>query len=218
MVRVVIAGGHGQIARHLIELLAARGDTAVALIRNPAHSGEVTQWGGEPVVLDLEHADADAVAAVLKGADATVFAAGAGPGSTAERKDTVDRAGAVLLAQAAELAGVRRHVQISSFGAGDPVSDSADETWKAYLRAKTAAEEDLRKRDLDWTILRPGRLTNDKPTGLVALRRPPHARGDVTRADVAAVVAALIDSQAAVRDTVMLTEGDVPIADAVSAL
>lgn len=215
--RVVIAGGHGQIAQHLIELLVARGDSAVALIRNPSHAHEIHALGGEAILLDLEHSTVDEAALALEGADVAVFAAGAGPNSGAARKDTVDRAAAVLLADAAERAGARRFIQISTFGAGEPIPDDAGEVWTAYLRAKTAAEEDLRGRDgLDWTILRPGRLTNDPPTGLVALSAPPLPKGGVPRADVAAVVAALIDAPATVGATLLLTRGATTIPEAVA--
>ena len=112
--RVVVAGGHGKVALLLERLLAGRGDQAVGLIRNPAHVADVQRAGAEAVVCDLEAASADDVAVLLSGADAVVFAAGAGPGSGAPRKDTVDRAASVLMADAAERAGVRRFVQVSS--------------------------------------------------------------------------------------------------------
>ena len=151
--RVVIAGGHGKIALLLERLLAERGDQAVGLVRNPAHVADVQKAGAEAVVCDLEAASADDVAVLLSGADAVVFAAGAGAGSGAPRKDSVDRAASVLMADAAERAGVRRFVQISSMGAGRPPRPGTDEVWAAYISAKTAAEADLRARDLDWTIL-----------------------------------------------------------------
>ncbi|WP_127781614.1 SDR family oxidoreductase [Rhodococcus sp. X156] len=217
--RVVIAGGHGKIAQHLLRLLAERGDDAVALIRNPAHIGDISDLGADAVVLDLESADVAQVAEVLQGADAVVFAAGAGPGSSIERKDTVDRAGSVLLADGAEQAGVRRFVQVSSFGAGEPVPEGTDEVFTAYLAAKTAAEDDLTRREgLDWTVLRPGGLTDEGPTGLVALTSPPLEPGQVPRADVAAVLLALLDTPATAGHTLMLTSGDTPIADAVQAV
>ncbi|WP_027498740.1 NAD(P)-binding oxidoreductase [Rhodococcus sp. 114MFTsu3.1] len=217
--RVVIAGGHGKIAQHLIQVLTARGDRAVALIRNPHHVDAVTALGALPEVVDLENASVEDVAALLHDADAVVFAAGAGPSGGVERKDTVDRAASVLLADAAEKAGVARFVQISSFGAGEPVADDAEDTWKAYIAAKTAAEEDLKSRQkLDWTILRPGGLTDDDPSGHVTLTAPPLERGTVPRADVAAVIAALIDTPAAAGKTLMLTSGDVTVEDAVSAV
>lgn len=223
--RIVIAGGHGKISRHLTKLLTASGDRAVALIRNPDHEGPVRALGALPEIVDLEQATADQVAELLHDADAVVFAAGAGSGSGVARKDTVDRGAAVLLADAAELAGVRRFVQISSFGAGEPVPPGTDEVFAAYLAAKTAAEDDLRRREgLDWTILRPGGLTDDDPTGEVTLTDPPLERGTVPRADVAAVIAALLEPGAdgraprAVGRTLMLTNGSIPIRDAVAAL
>ena len=176
--RIVIAGGHGKVALLLERLLAERGDQAVGLIRNPAHGADVRKAGAEAVICDLEAASAGDVAVLLSGADAVVFAAGAGPGSGAPRKDSVDRAASVLMADAAERAGVRRFVQVSSMGAGTPPRPGSDEVWAAYITAKTAAEADLRARDLDWTILRPGGLTDAPATGRIRLapRRSPLAR------------------------------------------
>src|SRR5215813_7751359 len=191
--RVVIAGGHGKIALLLEGLLAGRGDQAVGLIRNPAHAADVQKAGAGAVVCDLEAASAEEVAALLSGADAVVFAAGAGPGSGIPRKDSVDRGASVLMADAAERAGVRRFVQVSTMGAGQPPRPGTDDVWAAYITAKTAAEDDLRTRDLDWTILRPGRLTDAPATGRIRLAPPPVPRGAVPRADAAAVIAALLD-------------------------
>ena len=213
--RVVIAGGHGKIALLLERLLAGRDDQAVGLIRNPAQVADVQKAGAEAVVCDLEAASADDVAALLSGAAAVVFAAGAGPGSGAARKDSVDRGASVLMADAAEQAGVRRFVQVSSMGAGQPPRPGTDEVWAAYITAKTAAEEDLRSRDLDWTILRPGHLTEGPATGRIRLAAPPVPAGAIPRADVAAVIAALIDEPGTRRQTLELTGGDSPIAAAV---
>ena len=216
--RVVIAGGHGKIALLLERLLAQRGDQAVGLVRNPAHVADVQQAGAEAAVCDLEAASAEDVAALLAGADAVVFAAGAGPGSGAARKDTVDRAASVLMADAAGRAGVRRLVQVSSMGAGQPPAPGSGEVWAAYITAKTAAEDDLRARDLDWTILRPGRLTDAPATGRVQLAAPPVPAGSVPRADVAAVIAALLDEPGAGRRTLELVSGDTPVAAAVQSI
>jgi uncharacterized protein YbjT (DUF2867 family) len=215
MARFVIAGGHGQIALRLTRLLADRGDSVVGIVRNPDHEGDVGAAGGEAAVLDLEQAGEGDVAAVLEGADVAVFAAGAGPGSGAARKDTVDRAAAVLFAAAAERAGVRRHLQISAMGLER--GEQGDDVFAVYLRAKQAAEDDLRARDLDWTILRPGRLTDEEPSGLVRLADsvPP---GPISRADVAAVLAELSTAEQAVGRTLELVAGDTPVADAVSSL
>ncbi|SCF11487.1 Nucleoside-diphosphate-sugar epimerase [Micromonospora coriariae] len=215
--RVVIAGGHGKIALLLERSLAARGDTAVGLIRNPDQAAALRAAGATPIVCDLERTDVTDLAAHLDGADAVIFAAGAGPGSGAARKDTVDRAAAALLADAATHAGVRRYLLVSSMGVDDPPAAGTDDVWAAYLRAKRAAEDDLRARDLDWTVLRPGRLTDDEPTGRVTLAA--HAgRGAVTRADVALVLVALLDAPRTAGETLELVNGPTPITDAVRAI
>jgi uncharacterized protein YbjT (DUF2867 family) len=216
--RTVIAGGHGKIALLLEGLLAERGDQALALVRNPAHLADVQNAGAEAVVCDLETASAGDVAALLSGADGVVFAAGAGPGSGIARKDSVDRAASALMAGAAEQAGVRRFVQVSSMGAGQPPRAGSDETWAAYIAAKTAAEADLQARDLDWTIVRPGGLTDAPATGRVRLAAPPVPRGTVPRADVAAVIAALLSEPRARQQTLELVSGDTPVAEAVRLL
>ncbi|WP_405163768.1 NAD(P)H-binding protein [Nocardia sp. NBC_01499] len=216
--RTVIAGGHGKIALLLAELLSRRGDQVVSLIRNPDHAADVTAVGAEPVVLDLEKADAADLVATLKGADAAVFAAGAGPGSSAERKYTVDRDGSVRLAEAAEQAGVRRFVQISTRGAGQPPAPGSDDIWAAYIDAKTQAESDLRGRALDWTILRPDRLVDTPGTGLVTLTTSPIPHSEVARADVAAVVAELLPATHTAGTTLELVVGDTAISQAVADL
>jgi uncharacterized protein YbjT (DUF2867 family) len=216
--RIVIAGGHGKIALLLERLLGGRGDQAVGLIRNPAHAADVHEAGAEAVVCDLEAASAEEVAVLLSGADAVVFAAGAGAGSGATRKDSVDRAASVLMADAAGRAGVRRFVQVSSMGAGTPPRPGTGEVWAAYITAKTAAEEDLRARDLDWTILRPGGLTDAPATGQIRLGPPPVPAGTVPRADVAAVIVALLDEPGSRHQTLELTGGDTPVAAAVHSI
>jgi uncharacterized protein YbjT (DUF2867 family) len=219
---VVIAGGHGKIALRLERLLADRGDTAVGLVRNPAHFDDVRAAGGEPVLCDLELASADEVAEAVRGADAVVFAAGAGPGSGAARKDTMDRAGAALLADAAQRAGVRRYLLVSSMGADRADAPGTEPVFAAYLRAKAASEDDLRGRDLDWTILRPGHLTDEPGTGRVRLAEPSKPErsepsvpsGAVPRDDVAAVLVALLDTPASSGRTLELVAGDTTIQDA----
>lgn len=217
---VVIAGAHGQIARRLGRLLSTRGDSVVGLVRNPGHRDDLTADGVEPVVLDLETAGVDEVAATLADADAVVFAAGAGPGSGAARKDTVDRAAAVLLADAAERAGVTHYLLVSSMGV-DLVADGAtpegiDEVFTAYLRAKLAAEQDLLvRRSLTTTVLRPGGLTDEPGTGRVTLA-PSVSRGSVPRDDVAAVLLALLDRPGDDGAVLELVGGDTPIAEAVA--
>ncbi|MGH3462013.1 MAG: NAD(P)H-binding protein [Kribbellaceae bacterium] len=214
---VVIAGGHGKIALLLTRLLSDRGDRVTGIVRNPAHPADVEAAGGKAFVLDLEQADPIAIADVLAGADAGVFAAGAGPGSGAARKETVDRGAAVKFAEAAERTGVRRHLQVSAMGLHRADDPSVDEVFRAYLRAKAAAEEDLRSRDLDWTILRPGRLTDAPGTGLVEVG-PSVGPGSVSRADVAAVLAALLDHPGTSGKNLEVVEGKTTVAEAVSAV
>lgn len=213
--RVVIAGGHGQIAQHLHRLLISRGDTAVGLVRNPEHEADLQAIGAQVVVLDLEHTDERTVAQELEGADAAVFAAGAGPGSGIERKDTVDRAAADLFAAAAQRAGVRRYLLVSAMNVDREPPPETSEVFAAYLQAKAASELALRTMDLDWTVLRPGRLTNDEPTGAVSLGED-QERGAVTRADVAAVLLALLDEPRTAGRTLEVVGGTTPVAQAVA--
>ncbi|MGW1340638.1 SDR family oxidoreductase [Kribbella sp. NPDC002412] len=215
--RVVIAGGHGQIALRLTKLLAGDGHEMVGLVRNPDHEADIAAAGGQAAVLDLEQVDAEAVAEVLAGADVAIFAAGAGPGSGKARKDTVDRAAAALFADAAEQAGVRRHIQVGSMGADRADSLTDDEVFTIYLKAKWAAEQDLRRRDLDWTILRPGSLTDDPGTGLVRLEDKT-GNGRISRDDVALVLAGLCDTPAAIGRTLELVAGQTPAAEALKNL
>lgn len=216
---IAIAGGNGKIARILTQLLADEDHRVLNLIRNPKQSDGLVALGGEPIVLDLESADVDTVAAQLSDADVVVFAAGAGPGSGAARKQTVDYESAVLMADAAEQAGVRRFLQISAMGVDDEPPAGTDAVFAEYLRAKAAAEADLRgRRLLDWTIIRPGLLTDDEPTGLVELSEEPVPRGAITRSDVAAVLAELIDARASHGKTLTLVEGETDVLDAVGAI
>ncbi|MET9029217.1 SDR family oxidoreductase [Nocardia sp. NPDC004168] len=216
--RVVIAGGHGKIALLLAPLLTANGHEVAALIRDPEHAADVRATGAEPVLCDLEKAGTDEVADVVKGGDAAVFAAGAGQGSGVDRKYTVDLGGSVRLAETAERTGVRRFLQISTMGAGQPVAPGSDDVWAAYIDAKTKAEDDLRERDLDWTIVRPGRLTDSPGTGLVTLAPAPVGRSEVPRADVAAVLAGLLPAAPAYGLTLELVSGDTPISQAIAHL
>lgn len=187
--------------------------------------------GATPVLLDLESATAEQAATAVAGADVLVFAAGAGGASGDARKKTVDQGASALLADAAETAGVARFIQISSTGT-DAVRDGAEpdglgDGMLAYYQAKLAAEEDLKGRTLNWSILRPGGLTDAAGTGYVQLRLsgPDHTapgtveeRGTVSRDDVAAVLAELVRSGAGVRQTMHLLTGTIPVTAAVAAL
>ncbi len=214
---VVIAGGHGKIALILEGLLSARGDSVAGLIRNPAQAADLEAAGADALVVDLEKATVDEVAGHLRGADAVVFAAGAGPGSGAARKETVDRDAAILLADAAQVAGVDRYVMVSAMAA-DPHATADDEVFQIYLRAKGIADEAIRSRTaLTSTIVRPGHLTDDAGTGRVAIAEST-GRGAIPRADVAAVLVAVLDEPGTGGQSFDLISGETPIAEAVAAL
>jgi uncharacterized protein YbjT (DUF2867 family) len=210
MSTVAIAGGHGKIAMLLGGLLAARGDTARGLIRNPDQEADLRAVGIEPVICDLE-SEGD-VASAVRGADAVVFAAGAGPGSGDARKKTVDLGGAVKLIEAAKAEGISRYLIVSSMGA-DKAPEDGTEGFGAYLQAKFEADEAVRASGLDYTVVRPGGLTDDPGTGLVAVAE--HlGRGQIPRADVAAVFLACLDTPSTIGRSFDLISGDTPIADA----
>ena len=213
--RVAIAGGHGQIALRLARILSERGDQVVALIRNPDQADDVRQAGAEPAVVDLEHASEEEVSQAIAGSDAVVFAAGAGPGSGSARKETMDYGGAVKLIAAAKLAEVPRYVIVSSMGAN--ADEAGEDTFSVYQRAKGRADDAVRASGLDATVIRPGGLTNDPGTGRVNLGENVPG-GRVTRDDVAAVLAAVLDSPHTIGRTLDLIGGDTPIAEAVKAI
>jgi uncharacterized protein YbjT (DUF2867 family) len=214
MSTVAIAGGHGKIALILGELLAGRGDTVRGLIRNPDQEADLRAAGIEPVLCDLE-AEAD-VAAAIRGADAVVFAAGAGPGSGDARKETVDKGGAVKLIEAAKAEGIARYLIVSSMGADKAPEDGA-EGFGAYLRAKFEADEALRASGLDYTVVRPGGLTDDEGTGKVRIAAST-GRGQIPRADVAAVLLACLDQPRSIGKSFDVISGETPIAEAVAGI
>jgi uncharacterized protein YbjT (DUF2867 family) len=210
---VVVAGGHGQIALRLLRLLADRGDRARGLIRNPEHAADLEAAGAEPVICDME--TEDDLGPWVGGAYAVVFAAGAGPGSGAERKKTVDLGGALKLIAAAKTAGVARYVMISALNADHP--ERASDAMRPYYEAKGAADDAVRASALDYTIARPGRLTDDSGSGLIRAGTD-IGSGSVTRDDVAATLAAVLVADNTIGVTFDLLEGDTPIEEAVAGL
>ncbi|MBA3261356.1 MAG: SDR family oxidoreductase [Thermoleophilaceae bacterium] len=212
---VVIAGGHGNVARRLARLLVGRGDRVRGLIRKPEHAEDLRADGSEPVLCDLEAVGPAEVAAAIEGADAVVFAAGAGPGSGAEGKLTIDRDGAVKLLEAAQSAGVPRYVMISSVGAENP--PDGDDVFSVYLRAKAGADAALSASDREWTIVRPGMLTDDPGTGRARIQTEP-IRDQVARDDVAAALAAMLHEPRTAGLTVYVVGGEEPIDQALAEL
>jgi nucleoside-diphosphate-sugar epimerase len=214
MARVLIIGGHGKVALRLAPILAARGDEITSVIRNPAHKAEVGATKAAPLVADLERLDVEGIADLIRGHDAVVWSAGAGGGNPA-RTYAVDRDAAIRSMDAAEAAGVSRYVMVSYIGSrrdhGVPEGDS----FFAYAEAKAAADDYLRASRLDWTILGPGPLTLDEPTGLIEVAEP--GKGRVSRGDVAAVVAAVLADDSTIRRTIAFGGGSTPIAQAIAA-
>ncbi|MBA2952740.1 NAD(P)H-binding protein [Nocardioides sp. MAH-18] len=215
MTRIAIVGGHGKVARHLVRDLRAAGHEPVALVRRETYRDELEALGAEVRLLDIEAQDADGFAAAFEGCSAVVFAAGAGPDGKVERKRTVDLEGSLKSIEGARRAGISRFVQVSASGMDEPVPADASEVWRAYVEAKRDADVALRASDLDWTIIRPGVLTDEPATGLVALA-PTLPKADVPRADVAAVLAAVLDAPRSIRQQWDLMGGDTPIAEAVA--
>ncbi len=212
--RIAIVGGNGQVARHLHPILVRAGHTPVALVRREAYRPELEDLGAQARLLDIEREDASAFATAFDGCDAVVFAAGGGPDGDAERKRTVDLEGSLKSIEGARTVGIRRFVQVSAINVDNPLPAGTGEVWRAYVEAKRDADAALRDSGLDWTIIRPGRLTDDPGTGAVSLG-PDVSRGDVPRADVAAVLAEVLDGEGAIRRQWNLVGGDTPFAEAV---
>ena len=210
---MIIAGGHGKIALQLGTMLAARGEQVRGLIRNPDHAADLEAAGVAPVVWDLERDD-PGLAEVISGAGAVVFAAGAGPGSGAPRKQTMDRDGAIRLIDACLQAGVRRYLMISAMGARD-APPSGGGVFGDYLRAKAQADQALAASGLDYTIIRPGALTDEPPTGRVALA--PELAPARSRAPMwPACSSPCCDAPNTVRKTFDVTAGTTPIETAIA--
>ncbi len=214
--RVAVVGGHGKIALHLHAELRSRGHVPVALVRTESYRAELEELGAEVRLLDIEQHDAAAFADAFTGCAAVVFAAGGGADGNIERKRTVDLEGSLKSIDGARRAGVRRFVQVSAIGVDDPLPDDTAAVWRAYVEAKRDADVALRASDLDWTVLRPGRLTDDPATGLVAIGDVD--RGDVARADVASVIAAVLADPRTVHQQWAVVGGATPVTDAIAGL
>lgn len=212
---VLIAGGHGQIALELTDLLHERGDQVRSLIRNVDQASDIKNAGGAPVVLDLEATTDEELDLVLTDIDAVVFAAGAGPGSSAERKDTVDHQGSTLLVEAAKRVGVKRYVIVSSTGANPDAE--GDEIFDAYLRAKGRADQDLVESGLDYTIVRPVHLTSTGGSRSISAGEKAD-NPEIPREDVAGVIAEVLKQDSTIGKTFEVSSGTEQIEDAIAKL
>ena len=216
MSNVIVFGGHGKVALHLSRLLSERGDRVTSVFRNPDHADEVAATGADPVVGDIEALGVSELAALISGHDAVVFTAGAGGGNPA-RTYAVDRDAAIRTVDAADQAGTRRYVMVSYFGARPNHGVPEDNSFYPYAEAKAAADAHLRASDLDWTVLGPSGLTLDAPTGLIEVGSQGASAGKVSRADVAAVIAATLADDGTIGRTIEFNNGATPIAEALRA-
>lgn len=212
---IAIVGGHGQVARLLVPLLAERGDLPVALVRNPDHAADLP--GAAIRLLDIEEATAEDFATAFTDCDAVVFAAGGGPDGKIERKRSVDLEGSLKSIEAAKALGIRRFVQVSAMGVDHDLSDDVEPVWRAYVEAKRDADAALRDSGLDWTIVRPGALTDDPGTGSVTVGETVD-RAEIPRADVAAVIAAALADDSTIGKQFEVIGGDTPVAEALRGL
>ena len=213
--RVLVAGANGKTARSLVKMLVEADHKVRGLVRKEEQLPEVEQDGAEPVLVDLEEEEVEgAVGCAVEGCDAIVFAAGAGPGSGAARKETMDYGGAVKLIEAAERHGVRRYLMLSAMGAADP--ESGSEEMRPYLSAKARADERLQSSGLDYTIIRPGSLTNEPGTGRIDAAPSLGRRGEISREDVAAIFAVTLEAENTFGKTFEALSGDTPIREAIA--
>ena len=211
--KVLVAGAHGKTARRLVRLLVEDGHEVRGLVRKEEQISDVEDDGAEPVLVDLEEEEVEgAVGRAVEGCDAVIFSAGAGPGSGAARKETMYYGGAVKLVEAAEERGARRYLMLSSMGAGDP--EGGSEAMRPYLRARARADERLRESGLDYTIIRPGSLTDDEGTGRIEAAEHLGRRGEISRDDVARTFAEALEMENTYGKTFEILAGDTPIREA----
>ena len=215
--RVLLIGGHGKVARHVSRLLVDRSHSVTAVIRNPDHAADVTADGATSLVADVEGMDVDALAHVVQGHDVVVWSAGAGGGSPS-RTYAVDRDAAIRSMDATAAAGVDRYVMVSYFGSGTDHGVPPDDPFFPYADAKTAADAHLQESSLAWTILRPSRLTDDPPTGRIETSRTGATRGSVPRADVALVVAEVVERPSLAGKVIEFNTGPTPVAQELEAV
>ena len=210
--KVLVAGAHGKTARRLVRMLVEDGHEVRGLVRKEKQMPDVEADGADPLLVDLEEEGVVAVGRAVDGCDAVIFAAGAGPGSGAARKETMDYGGAVKLVEAAEQHNARRYLMLSSMGAGDP--EGSSEAMRPYLRAKASADERLQESGLDYTIIRPGSLTDEEEAGRIEAEESLGRRGEISRADVARTFAEALEAKNTYRKTFEILAGNTPIREA----
>ncbi|MFV0426563.1 MAG: SDR family oxidoreductase [Beutenbergiaceae bacterium] len=214
MAEIAVVGGHGKVALQALPLLVQAGYGVHAIVRNPDQQDAVAQTGAHPVIADIEHLDSSSIANVLRGRKMVVWSAGAGGGNPA-RTYAVDRDAAIRTMDAAASVGVNRFIMVSYFGAGPEHDVEPDDSFFPYAQAKSAADGHLALTTLSWTILRPSRLTDGPATGAISVGTE-QAFGTVSRANVAATIAAAIADPHTIGKIYEFNDGDVPIAQALA--
>ncbi|WP_152351927.1 NAD(P)H-binding protein [Brachybacterium subflavum] len=213
--KITLIGGHGKVALLAEPLLVTAGHEVRAVIRDPDQVADIEATGAGAVVIDIERLDEEGWKDLIADSDAVVWTAGAGGGDP-ERTYAVDRDGAIASMDAAARAGARRYVMVSYFGAGPDHGVDPGNGFFAYAESKAAADEHLRGTDLDWTILGPSGLTLEEPSGRIDVEAA--ESGTVSRANVAQVIAAVIDRPETFGRFVQFNDGDTPIAEAVAGI
>lgn len=208
--KITVVGAHVQIAMLLHPKLIENGHKVRGIIRKEEQADDLRELGVEPVIADIEKQDDISEAVGMD--DAVLFAAGAGPGSGAARKWTVDREGAIKLMEACHKNGIERYVIISAMGLDTP---RGSEVFRVYQKAKAEADKALRNSGLDYTIVKLGRLTDEAGKGKVSIDKD-QERGEIPREDVAEVLARVIEMRETIGKKFDLVSGDQSITETLS--
>ncbi|WP_158737867.1 SDR family oxidoreductase [Alteribacillus sp. YIM 98480] len=215
--KVLVVGANGQIGKHLVSFIQDSDSLeAKAMIRNQEQVSFFEKLGAETAVADLEE-DIETIAKAAEGVDAVVFTAGSGPHTGKDKTILIDLDGAVKTIEAAKAAGVKRFIMISSFDTRREAIQAASSSFAPYVAAKHYADEWLKQTDLDYTIIHPGRLTNDKGTGQVEAAFEVE-RGEVPREDVAGVIVASLENETTIGKEFQVVSGTKPIKDAIHSI
>lgn len=215
--KVLVVGANGQIGKHVITYMKNHEQIdAKAMIRDESQAAFFTEANAEVVVCDLED-DIPAIVKAAEGCDAIVFTAGSGPHTGKDKTLMVDLDGAVKTMEAAKLAGITRYIMISSFDTTRAAIQEASESFAPYVVAKHYADEWLRATNLDYTIIHPGALTNDEPTGKVNAAETVE-RNEIPRADVAQVILAVLEDDRTIGKEFQVVKGDVDVKEAIRCL
>lgn len=212
--KVLIIGANGQIGHRLVEQLKQSQHQPIPMVRKEEDLATFKDKGTEPVLADLEKD----ISHAFEGVDAVVFTAGSGAHTGKDKTELVDKEGAVKAINVAKAKGIRRFIMVSAFGADFEPKDWPD-SMQHYYEAKSAADNYLISSGLEYTILKPGRLTNENGTGKIDLGvRTKDRSGAIPREDVAATIKLIIDRPNTFKASYEMLQGDTPITEAVKSV